>query len=655
MAVLSANVDNLRVSTPDMSAVDVYQSTTIYKGSWVCINSSGYAIAAADTAGNRAAGLASDQANNSSGSSGDIKVALWTGGGIEAAFDAITQADVGRVCFVLDSGALTLNNSVNNIGIAILREYISSTLGRVEIAPGAGGGAAGAAADDTELYKVDANKVIVSGTILMADTAVGDVMPGADTASMRAVGVALEAANNTGGASGDVLVNTRTRGKQTCTATGADDTWIGQSAHVTAANTVALSSSNEVYFGTIRNVISATSVVVEFSLSRIPEVDVLHVTGDGTEVKTYTDADTTIIKTTGYGTEIKTYTDADATIFKTTGMGTEFKAYSDAEATLIHTTGDGADVKTYTDADATIVKSTGDGAIIKVYTDADSTIVKTTGFGTEIKTYTDADTTIFKTTGFDSEFKTYSDAEATLIHTTGDGADVKTYTDADSTIIKTTGFTAEVKVYTDADATIVKSTGDAAIITTYTDADANIIHATGDDAEFKAYSDAEATLIHTTGDSADIKTYTDAEATLIHTTGDGADVKTYTDLDTDLFPMTVDVVRICDAADIGNINILPADKHPDMQLIEARAVLVEVPDAAGDTLTVTVKRGGDNNSMTDVTTFTEGVDNANDLDDLTVHGSDHTILTGDFAYIVVGGTTSTLGQIQLRLTWQFVR
>lgn len=409
---LSANY-NAELSDFPITKADVAASTTIYKGALVCINSSGYAVAGDDAAGYVFAGLAEDQCDNSSGSAGDKQVSLYRAATAKLVFDSVSQSDVGKTCYVYDDATATLENAEYNIAIGQIVEYVDSTHARVALLAGTEFEAG--ASDVYELYPVDANKTITAGNIVMMDESVGDVMEGADTASMRAVGIAEESVDNTGGASGDVDCNVRIKGHVTVTVSGADDTWVGTTAYVTGALTCAQSGTNEVAFGTFRRIISATSAVVEFDLNRIDESD------------------------------------------------------------------------------------------------------------------------------------------------------------------------------------------------------------------------------------------------LLHATGDAADVKTYTDADTDLYPPVVDVVRVLDITDAGDIAILPADMHPDMKLIGGRVTLLEVPDSSGDTITVQVFRTSDDADMTDLVTYTEGSDAQFDVTDFSVDGTDHTIEDDDAAYITVGGTSSTAGLVQVRLTWQYSR
>jgi len=62
--------DGLTVEIP------VKASTTIYAGTLVCVDASGWAVPASDTANLRRAGFATARADNSAGSNGDIKVTV---------------------------------------------------------------------------------------------------------------------------------------------------------------------------------------------------------------------------------------------------------------------------------------------------------------------------------------------------------------------------------------------------------------------------------------------------------------------------------------------------------------------------------------------------------------------------------------------------
>jgi len=103
MAALTADRPQKRRGDGIVVSYPVAASTKIYKGSLVCINTSGYAVPAADTSGFKIGGVAEDYADNSSGSAADISVACR----LLAEFDfvlgsGLAQADVGANVFVQD-------------------------------------------------------------------------------------------------------------------------------------------------------------------------------------------------------------------------------------------------------------------------------------------------------------------------------------------------------------------------------------------------------------------------------------------------------------------------------------------------------------------------------------------------------------------------
>lgn len=99
---LSADKPRRFRGTPIGIPMPVAASTTIYQGALVCVNSSGYLVPAANNTTYECMGVAAESADNSSGSNGDLTVTVdfnhverFTGSGI-------TQADVGKSCYVID-------------------------------------------------------------------------------------------------------------------------------------------------------------------------------------------------------------------------------------------------------------------------------------------------------------------------------------------------------------------------------------------------------------------------------------------------------------------------------------------------------------------------------------------------------------------------
>lgn len=83
----------------------VYQSSLIYKGSLVCQNATGYAVKGSTSTALRALGVAQEQKDNTSGSSGDLDITYRKG--VYPFFnssssDEITSAEKDEVCYIVD-------------------------------------------------------------------------------------------------------------------------------------------------------------------------------------------------------------------------------------------------------------------------------------------------------------------------------------------------------------------------------------------------------------------------------------------------------------------------------------------------------------------------------------------------------------------------
>lgn len=115
-----------------LQAIPVAGTTTIYKGAWVCLDTSGYLVPAADTAGYRFVGAAAEAGDNSGGSNGDITVRCYTEGVFLATFTSITQAMVGDPMYVADDATLD-DTSTNHVEAGRLVQYVSTTSGWVDI------------------------------------------------------------------------------------------------------------------------------------------------------------------------------------------------------------------------------------------------------------------------------------------------------------------------------------------------------------------------------------------------------------------------------------------------------------------------------------------------------------------------------------------
>lgn len=109
--------------------IPVYQSVKIYAGSMVCVNSSGYAVPAANASGNKFVGVAMGQADNSSGNSGDINVIVRTEGVFEFAATSIGQANLLSDMYVVDDQTFDETDPGHSVKCGKLLRYIGSTKG----------------------------------------------------------------------------------------------------------------------------------------------------------------------------------------------------------------------------------------------------------------------------------------------------------------------------------------------------------------------------------------------------------------------------------------------------------------------------------------------------------------------------------------------
>ena len=96
------------LSAPEMTGyyvdIPIAASTKLYQGAMIALNSSGYAVTATDTAGQRVIGRCEATVDNSSGSAGDkhVRVKRGTFAYANSGTNAITQAYVGKFAYVED-------------------------------------------------------------------------------------------------------------------------------------------------------------------------------------------------------------------------------------------------------------------------------------------------------------------------------------------------------------------------------------------------------------------------------------------------------------------------------------------------------------------------------------------------------------------------
>lgn len=105
----------------DLFEFPVAAATKIYAGSLVAMNSAGYATKGAASTTLKALGRAEELADNSAGGGGDIKVKVRRGVFLfknSTAGDAITLADVGKPCYIVDDEQVAKTNGAVTRSVA---------------------------------------------------------------------------------------------------------------------------------------------------------------------------------------------------------------------------------------------------------------------------------------------------------------------------------------------------------------------------------------------------------------------------------------------------------------------------------------------------------------------------------------------------------
>lgn len=112
----------------DYTDLPVAASTTIYEGSAVGDNASGYARKL--VSGDVFRGFCAAKADNASGSAGDINARIRTRGQIILPFTGLALTDIGRPVFASDDETFALSGAGSFIGY--IKRYVSATEAVVE-------------------------------------------------------------------------------------------------------------------------------------------------------------------------------------------------------------------------------------------------------------------------------------------------------------------------------------------------------------------------------------------------------------------------------------------------------------------------------------------------------------------------------------------
>ena len=120
MSALSQDRNTLRRDGQQMEP-PVAAGARIFGGAIVAINAAGYAVPGTTSAALQAAGAAEQRADNTGGAAGAIRVRVRKGPhrfANSAAADAITLADVGSDCYIVDDQTVAKTHATNTRSVA---------------------------------------------------------------------------------------------------------------------------------------------------------------------------------------------------------------------------------------------------------------------------------------------------------------------------------------------------------------------------------------------------------------------------------------------------------------------------------------------------------------------------------------------------------
>ena len=114
-------------------AFPVKEMTRIFAGSMVAVDSTGYAVPAANAAGLKFIGIAMEQADNRSGNNGAIFIRVRTMGVFKFGATSITQTNIGAVMYVVDDQTFDDVDPGQGIKCGTLVKYISANEGWIRL------------------------------------------------------------------------------------------------------------------------------------------------------------------------------------------------------------------------------------------------------------------------------------------------------------------------------------------------------------------------------------------------------------------------------------------------------------------------------------------------------------------------------------------
>ncbi|MDM7928670.1 hypothetical protein [Blastomonas fulva] len=121
MAALTQDRATPRLAEGNVFSRDVAADAVIFAGAIVCLSATGWAVPGSTATTLVADGVAQEPVDNTGGANGDVKVRVFKGVfrfGNSAAADAITRAEIGDDCYIVDDQTVAKTSGTNTRSIA---------------------------------------------------------------------------------------------------------------------------------------------------------------------------------------------------------------------------------------------------------------------------------------------------------------------------------------------------------------------------------------------------------------------------------------------------------------------------------------------------------------------------------------------------------
>lgn len=121
MAALTQDRATARLTQGDVFSRDVAADAVIFAGAIVCLSATGWAVPGSTATTLVADGVAQEPVDNTGGANGDLKVRTFKGTfrfANSAAADAITRAEIGDDCYIVDDQTVAKTSGTNTRSIA---------------------------------------------------------------------------------------------------------------------------------------------------------------------------------------------------------------------------------------------------------------------------------------------------------------------------------------------------------------------------------------------------------------------------------------------------------------------------------------------------------------------------------------------------------